>query len=85
MQTQLSNRPFAPEIVQQPTAEERKLHYTKGRSIKHKTKDLVWSEVRWTTFVKVKDRTVVLDQDVKFPAVLRRAKSTERELVYVAP
>lgn len=85
MKTQLSNRPFAPEVVAAPTPEPRVLHYKKGRSIKHKTLKLEWSEERWTTFVQARGRVIELDKDVKMEAVQRRAQATERTLVYVAP
>jgi hypothetical protein len=83
MKTQLSNRPFAPEVVTEPTPEPRVLHYRKGRSIKHKTPKVEWSEDRWTTFVQAKGRVMELDTDVKMEAVQRRAQATERQLVYV--
>lgn len=85
MKTQLTNRPFAPDVVRQPDTEERVLNYTNGRNIKHVTPDKVTTDVRWDTFIVSTRGKVVLDSQVKMADVQRRAKATGRKLVYVEP
>ncbi len=85
MKTQLSNRPFAPDVVRQPDPQERVLNYTNGRNIKHVTADKVSTDVRWDVFIQTARGPFKLDTQVKMADVQRRAKATGRTLVYVEP